>query len=66
MKPREINIQRAALFGLFFGIAFGVFDNFADIGSAPTDTIILLSLGGGFGGAMLFVGAAAIANLFRK
>lgn len=66
MKPGKINMQRAALFGVFFGMAFGLFDNFAEIGSVPPALIIGWLIGGAFGGALLFAGVAAIANLFRK
>jgi F0F1-type ATP synthase assembly protein I len=66
MTPNKINIQRAALFGLLFGMAFGVLDNFAELGSAPLGRIVGWLIGGGFAGALLFAGIAAIANLFRK
>ena len=66
MKPNKINIQKAALFGLFFGMAFGVLDNFAELGSVPLGRVIGWLIGGGFAGALLFAGIATIANLFRK
>ena len=66
MKSDKISIQRAALFGLLFGMAFALFNNFAELGSVPPSLIIGWLIGGGFAGALLFAGVAAVANFFRK
>jgi hypothetical protein len=66
MKSDRINIQRAALFGLFFGMAFGVIDSFSELSVASPARTIGRLIGSGFAGAFLFAGVAAVANLFRK
>ncbi len=66
MAPSKLNVQKAALYGVFFGMAFSVINGFSDIHLVPIARIIGRLIGGAVGGAVLFAVVAAIANLFRK
>lgn len=66
MEPSKLNVQKTALYGVFFGMAFSVINGFSDIHLVPAERMVGRLIGGALGGAMLFAVVAAIANLFRK
>ncbi|WP_146193082.1 hypothetical protein [Maritimibacter sp. 55A14] len=66
MAPSKLNVQKAALYGVFFGMAFSVIIGFSDIHLVPVARIVGRLIGGAFGGAVLFAVVAAIADLLRK
>jgi hypothetical protein len=73
MKPKPKNWQRWAAYGAFIGAAYTIFSRggqWAEFGAHPMEpwefAAIGEVIGGAIGGAVLFGGAAASINYFRK
>ncbi len=66
MPSNKFSVTRATIYGALFGLAYSIFIGFSELDLVPLARTIGRLIGGVFGGAVLFAGVAAIANLFRK
>ena len=66
MKPKKWNTSRLALYGVFGGLAYSVFNHAAHWGVEPVESTIGGLLGGAAGGAALIATVSGIRNLFIR
>ena len=66
MPSNKFSIRNATIYGALLGLAYSAFVGFSEPDLGPAAQTVGRLIGGAIGGALLFAGGAAIANLFRK